>query len=72
MQTKQWIRRGVIAVVWGLAASTWASIGHHLFGMPDLVPLMALGAVAVVLAWPIKRPAIRIASHAVHQGSQHA
>jgi hypothetical protein len=72
MQTNQWIRRGVFAVVWGLAASTWASIGHHLFGMPDLVPVMALGAVAVVMAWPIKRPSIRIAAQPAHEGAQHA
>lgn len=72
MQTKQWIRRGIVAGVWGMAAATWASIGHHLFGMPDLVPLMALGAVAVVFAWPTKRPSIRIATQTVHKGSQHA
>jgi hypothetical protein len=72
MQTKQWIRRGIIAGVWGMAAATWASIGHHLFGMPDLVPLMALGAVAAVLAWPTKRPSIRIAASVRHQSSPRA
>ncbi len=72
MQTKHWIRRGIVAAVWGMAAATWASIGHHLFGMPDLVPLIAAGAVAVVLAWPTKRPAIRIAAQASHESSPNA
>jgi hypothetical protein len=72
MHTKQWIRRGIAAGVWGMAAATWASIGHHLFGMPDLVLLMAAGAVAVVLAWPTKRPSIRIAAQARHESSPNA
>jgi hypothetical protein len=69
MQTKQWFHRGIVAIVWGLTAATWASIGHHLFGMPDLVPLMAAGAVAAVLAWPTKRPSIQIAARTRHQTS---
>jgi hypothetical protein len=40
--------------------------------MPDLVLLMAAGAVAVVLAWPTKRPSIRIAAQARHESSPNA
>jgi hypothetical protein len=72
MQTKHWVRKGVVAVVWGMAAATWASIGHHLFGMPDLVPLIAAGAVAAVLVWPAKRPSMRMAAPARHESSPHA
>jgi hypothetical protein len=72
MQTTHWIRRGVVAVVWALAASTWASIAHHLFGMPDLVPLMAIAAVAVVFAWPTKRIPAQIAAPGTQKSSQHA
>jgi hypothetical protein len=72
MHTKRWIRRGIAAAVWGLTASTWASIAHHLFGMPDLVPLMALGAIAVVLAWPTKPMRAHLATSPTHESSRHA
>lgn len=72
MQTNRWIRRGLTATVWALAASTWASIAHHLFGMPDLVPLMAIAAVAVVFAWPTKRQPTQIAAPATQKSSQGA
>jgi uncharacterized membrane protein YesL len=72
MQTKQWIRRGIVAVVWGLAAATWASIAHHLFGMPDLVPLLAIGAMAAVLAWPTKQMRAQVATSTARESSQRA
>jgi hypothetical protein len=52
MQTKFWIRRAVLAIVWGLGVSTWASIGHHLMGLPDVGLLLVIGAMALVLARP--------------------
>lgn len=55
MQTKFWVRRAVLAIVWGLAVSTWASIGHHLVGLPDVGPLLVIGTVALVLARPAGR-----------------
>lgn len=55
MQTKFWIRRAVLASVWGLAVSTWASISHHLMGLPDVGPLLVIGTVAFILARPLGR-----------------
>lgn len=37
-------------VVWAAAASTWASIAHHLFGFPDVgLALVTLTCFAVVM-----------------------
>jgi hypothetical protein len=52
MHKSRWVRRILLAVVWGLAASTWASIGHHLGGLPDVGPILVIGVVALILAWP--------------------
>jgi len=52
MQTKYWVRRIALALVWGLAVSTWASIGHHLVGLPDVGPLLVIGTVVLILALP--------------------
>jgi hypothetical protein len=59
MDTKFWVRRTVLAIVWGLAVSTWASIGHHLAGMPDVGPLLVLGTVAFILLRPTSRASVR-------------
>ena len=55
MQTKFWVRRVVLAVVWGLAISTWASIAHHLAGMPDMGPLLVLTGMTFIMVRPTKR-----------------
>jgi hypothetical protein len=55
METKFWVRRVVLATVWGLAASTWASIGHHLMGLPDVGPLLVIGTVILILVLPAGR-----------------
>jgi hypothetical protein len=53
MQTKFWVRRIVLAVVWGLAVSTWASIAHFLLGMPDVGLPLVVATMAFVLLRPI-------------------
>lgn len=55
MQTKFWVRRVVLAVVWGLAVSTWTSIAHHLAGMPDIGPLLVLTTMTFIMVRPTKR-----------------
>jgi hypothetical protein len=52
---KFWIRRAVLAAVWGLAISTWASIAHHLMGMPDIGPVLVIATVAFILVRPAGR-----------------
>jgi hypothetical protein len=56
MQTKFWPRRIVFAVVWGLTVSTWASIAHFFFGMPDVGPILVVATMAFVLL----RPAVHV------------
>lgn len=53
MENRRWVVRITGAGVWVLAALTWGSIGHHLFGLPDLGLGVALLAVVFVLAWPL-------------------
>lgn len=55
MQTKFWVRRTILAIVWGLAISTWASIAHYLAGVPDVGPLLVLGTVAFIMLRPTRR-----------------
>jgi hypothetical protein len=54
MQKKRWVRAIVLAAVWGYVASVWASIAHHLTGLPDLTPLLASAAVVVVMGWTFR------------------
>jgi hypothetical protein len=56
MQTKYWVRRIVLAVVWGLAVSTWASIAHFLLGMPDV----GLPLVVAVMSYVLLRPVVHV------------
>jgi len=53
MKKPSWTRRLTLAGVWALAMSTWGAIGHHLFGLPDAGPILALLVVAAILAWPL-------------------
>jgi hypothetical protein len=53
MQKPSWSRRLILAGLWALAMSTWGSIGHHLFGLPDAGPILVLVVVAAILAWPL-------------------
>jgi urea transporter len=59
MQTKFWVRRTVLAIVWGLAVSTWASIGHHLFGMPDVGLPLVLATMTFIMVRPALRTSVR-------------
>ena len=61
MENRRWVVRITGAGVWVLAALTWGSIGHHLFGLPDVGLGVALLAVVFVLAWP--RPGTQRALH---------
>ena len=45
----------LLAVVWGLAVSTWASIAHHLAGLPDVGPILVLATMTFILVRPAKR-----------------
>jgi hypothetical protein len=47
-----WFRRLALAAVWGLATSTWTSIGHHLVGMPDVGLLAVATVCALTITWP--------------------
>jgi hypothetical protein len=55
MHTKFWVRRTVLAIVWGLAVSTWASIAHHLAGMPDVGLLLVLTTMTFIMVRPTRR-----------------
>jgi hypothetical protein len=44
-----------LAIVWGLAVSTWASIAHHLAGMPDVGLLLVLTTMAFIMVRPTRR-----------------
>jgi hypothetical protein len=52
MGNRRWGIRFVGAGVWILAALTWGSIAHHLLGLPDLGPAMAVASVVLVMALP--------------------
>ena len=52
MDNRRWLIRFAGAGVWVLVALTWGSISHHLLGLPDLGPALAVVAVAIVLALP--------------------
>jgi hypothetical protein len=65
MQYARWIRAGLLALVWGYAASIWASISHHILGLPDLVPFAAAGAVVVAAWWSLRPRRVRTGSDTV-------
>jgi hypothetical protein len=74
MQTKFWVRRIVLAVVWGLAVSTWASIAHYLGGMPDVGLILVVATMAFIMLRPAKRVSAtnrrpNAADAAMHMGS---
>ena len=52
MQTKFWVRRIILAIVWGVAVATWASIAHHLAGMPDAGLILAIITMTFVMVRP--------------------
>jgi hypothetical protein len=58
MHTKFWVRRAALAIVWGLAVSTWASIGHYLVGLPDVGTALVLGTMTFILLRPTNRASV--------------
>ena len=48
------VRSAVLTAVWGYAAATWAGIAHHLFALPDLVPIAAIAAAVAAATWSFK------------------
>ena len=57
MEKRRWFRSFALIAVWTYAAATWASIAHHLLGLPDLVPLAGVTAGIASAAWSL-RPAL--------------
>jgi hypothetical protein len=55
MHARQVLRFMGLAVVWAMAVSTWASIGHHLLGVPDMGLLLVIVSVFMTLGWPVRR-----------------
>jgi hypothetical protein len=58
MQTKFWVRRIILAAVWGLAVSTWASIAHYLGGIPDVGPILVVATMAFIILRPARRVSV--------------
>jgi hypothetical protein len=74
MQTKFWVRRIILAVVWGVAVSTWASIAHHLAGMPDVGPILVVITMTFILVRPPRHAPVaesrrKAADAAMHVGA---
>ncbi|MEX0626508.1 MAG: hypothetical protein WD402_08185 [Chloroflexota bacterium] len=74
MQTKFWVRRIVLAVVWGLAISTWAAIAHHLAGMPDVGLVLVIITMTFVMVRPSRHATVaesrqKAADAAMHVGA---
>lgn len=65
MQMWRLVRQGILAGIWAYAAATWASIGHHLVGLPDVVSLAAVGAALGSATWSFMR------SSRPRQGARH-
>jgi urea transporter len=72
MQTRSWVRRTVLAIVWGLAVSTWASIGHHLFGMPDVGLPLVLATMIFIMLRPALRTSVRARGSTTTDNALHA
>jgi hypothetical protein len=53
MQTN-WLRSVALAAVWGFAVATWASIAHHMIGIPDVGPVAVVVSTAAILGWPLR------------------
>ena len=49
MRNLRWPVRVASATAWTIAALTWGSIGHYLFGLPDVgIPVAAIAVVTVL------------------------
>lgn len=54
MQSNRALKALILVGVWTYAAATWASISHHLFGLPDVVPAAALLSAIGAAAWSFR------------------
>jgi hypothetical protein len=45
----------LLVVVWSYAGATWASIGHHLMGLPEITGAVAFASAVGALAWSARR-----------------
>jgi hypothetical protein len=54
MQKKQVVRIALLVGVWAYAGAVWASIAHHLIGLPDLTPVAALACALGAAAWTLR------------------
>ena len=53
MHERPWGIRFAAVGVWCMASLTWGSIGHHLMGLPDLGPALAIAVAVAVVALPL-------------------
>ena len=51
------LRRSLAALLWAVAVSTWASIAHHFFRLPDV----GLVVVAITILIVMTAPQMRLA-----------
>ncbi|MBA3688635.1 MAG: hypothetical protein H0W81_07390 [Chloroflexi bacterium] len=72
MQTKFWVRRVVLALVWGLAIVTWASIAHYLAGMPNVGAVLALATMTFIVVRPARRGSVARSRSNASDAAMHA
>jgi hypothetical protein len=54
MESRRWGLRLAGASIWVVAALTWGSIAHHLWGLPDVGVGIAVVAAVLLLALPLR------------------
>jgi hypothetical protein len=54
MQKKRVGMDALLVAVWTYAGATWASIGHHIAGLPDLTLIAAVACGAGAFAWTFR------------------
>lgn len=58
MQTKFWVRRTILAIVWGVTVSTWAAIAHYLAGMPDIGLFLVVITMTFIMVRPTRHASV--------------
>jgi hypothetical protein len=71
MRTNKAVRTAIFVPVWAYAAATWASIAHHLFGLPDVVPAATIIAAIGAVVWTF-RSRIRVPARGASAPQRHA
>lgn len=54
MQNKRVAKAVLLVGVWAYAGATWASIGHHIVGLPDFTTVAALVCTMGAAAWTVR------------------